>query len=666
LKQCFKSELITLIVLSKHNEKRWKDLFKLTFLFLLISIVVPGFPVPSLAQNVTPQQTPTVAEEQDYVFAYGLYRDSLFQLAGQQFESFVTKYPNSFKQQEAAFLSIECLFRSSQFKIASIKYNKFIEQYPTSHYVPEAYLKLGQSRIHLKKSGEAIAAFKVVLDTYGENEKAGEAAYWIGEAYLQNDDNQNAIKYYTLAYENYPQNHLRDFALYSIAWTFQKQPEYGKAIEWYSKLISEFPQSTLTSGAYVHIGECYYYAKDYQRAIAALTKSHSDIHDEEELGNADYLIAESFNKLGDHAQAQKGYEQFLIDHPHHKLIPEVTYDLGWSLLNQKNYGKAIEIFQNLAQRGDELGQASLYRQSVIERLMGKTDKSLQTLNELLKREPQGDWSDNAVFDLGMIFFTENNFDKAKLYFQRLVTEFPKSDVLADGDSRLGECFLMENRISEAQILFEKTSSVPDAPWDVKAEANFQSAVCLFKLKKFKEAAAKFSALIEQYPQHPKLTEAKFYQAEAEYRLGNFDAATRFYQESFESSGTTKKEESLYGIAWSLFKQGKFQQAIESFERFLVSYPKGKFAFDARVRLGDSYFFQKEYKKAIGSYRAVIRLYPDSSSIDYAYYQLGQSCFKDGDNTEAFHVFDGLIKALPQSQLADDAQFAQGWINFQRK
>jgi TolA-binding protein len=645
---------------------RWKNLFKLAFFFLLFCIVASGFFDPSLAQNVTPQQTPTIAEEQDYAFAYGLYRDSLFQLAGQQFESFVMKYPNSFKQQEATFLGIECLFRSSQFKIASIKYNKFIEQFPTSRYVPEAYLKLGQSRIHMKKSGEAIAALKVVLDTYGESEKAGEAAYWIGEAYLQNDDNQNAIKYYTLAYENYPKNRLRDYTLYSIAWTYQKQTEYGKAAAWYDTLISGFPQSTLTPGAYVHIGECYYYAKDYQRAIAALSKSRSDIHDEEELGNADYLIAESFYKLNDNARAQKGYEQFLIDHPHHKLVPEVTYVLGWSLFNQKNYLKAAEIFKNLAERNDELGHASLYRQSVIERLMGNTDQSLQTLNEVLKRDPQGEWSDNALFDLGMIFFTENNFDKAKSYVQRLVTEFQKSDVLADGYRLLGECFLVENKVSEAQIVFEKAASISDAPLDVKVEASFQSAVCLFKLKKYKDSAVKFSSLNEQYPKHPKLAEAKFYQAEAEYRLGNFGAATRFYQESFESSGTTKREESLYGIAWSLLKQGKFQQAIESFERFLVSYPKGKFAFDARVRLGDSYFFQKEYKKAIGSYRAVIRLYPDSSSIDYAYYQLGQSCFRDGNNTEAFHVFDGLIKALPQSQFADDAQFAQGWINFQRK
>ena len=37
-----------------------------------------------------------------------------------------------------------------------------------------------------------------------------------------------------------------------------------------------------------------------------------------------------------------------------------------------------------------------------------------------------------------------------------------------------------------------------------------------------------------------------------------------------------KEDALYGIAWAYYKQGKFPQAIESFERLLLEYPKGRF------------------------------------------------------------------------------------------
>ena len=666
LKRYFKSALITLI--NSFVKNKIQGITLPGFIFFLFSqiILVSGYCVSISAQELTAVSPSTVAEEQDYAFASGLYRDSLFQLAGQQFETFAKKYPNSIKRQDAAFLSIECFFQSSQFQKAVAKYNEFILDYPNSRYMPEAYLKLGQSHLNQKKNNEAIVAFKNVLDKFAESETAGEAAYWAGEAYLRNDEVQNAVKYYTLAYENYPKNRLKDYALYSIAWTLQKQSKYEKAVEWYDKLITECPKSSLTPGAHVRIGECFYYAKDYHNAIDVLTKLHAEIHDNEELGNSDYLLAEAYYKLGELNEAQTRYEKFLIDYPNHTFADEVTYDLAWIYYNQKNFTKAIQTFNKLTSRNNELGHAALYRRGTAERFAGQKETALKTFSEVVQREPHGQWSDNALFDAGMIYFEETNASKAKLYFQQMTREFPASDVMPDGCKMLGECLFIEGSLKEAEFWFDKTVTMPTVSFDVKVEASFQSALCSYKLKLYKEASAKFAAFVAQYQKHPKMGEAKFYQAEAEYKLGNYNIAIRLYSEALENVSTAKKEEVLYGTAWSFYKQENFQQAIESFEHLLVDYPKGKFAFDARLRLGDVYFFQKNYSKAIGSYRMVIRMYPDSTSIDYAYFQIGQSYLKEGDNSEAIKAFNGLISAMPRSKLADDAQFAVGWVNFQRK
>jgi len=634
--------------------------------FFLFLFIFSGFLSHLSAQDNSPASFSSVTEEQDYAFAYGLYSDSLFQLAGQQFESFVQKYPKSMQRQDAEFLSAECFFQLAQYQNAAVKYTGFIQNNPNSKFVPEAYLKLGQSSINLKKNSDAIAKLKIVLDRYSESESAGDAAYWIGEASLRNGDTPTALKYYTLAYENYPKNRLRDYALYSIAWTLQKREEYAKAADQYSKLMTEFPQSNLLPGAHVRIGECFYYAKEYRKAIDVLTKSRGEIHVENEAANADYLLAEAFYKLGDFTQAQQRYEKFLRAYPQNTLAAEVTYNLAWSYFHQRNYSKAIAVFDTLTTRSDELGHAALYRRGTAEHLAGQQANALKTFNEVIKREPQGEWSDNALFDAGMIFFDETNASGAMPYFRRLTAEFPTSDVFSDACKMLGECFLAKGNYKDAQGWFQKALAVPTASFDVKVEASYQSAFCAYKMLDFKVAGEKFAEFIAHYPKHPQTDDAKFYQAESEYRLGNYSTSTRLYQEFVQSSGSAKKEDALYGIAWAFYKQGKFPQAIESFEKLLAEYPRGKVAFDARLRLGDAQFFQKDYKKAAGLYRAVIRMYPDSASRDYAYYQMGQSYFKDGDNAEAFKAFDGLINALPQSTLADDAQFALGWVNFQRK
>jgi TolA-binding protein len=635
----------------------------ITILSVVVLALVVSLSLP--AQQINSTAPRTISEEQDYAFAIGLYRDSIFQIASQQFENFVKQYPNSVKHEDAVLYCAECDFQLMQYESAVRGYTNFIKAYPASQLLGQACFRLGQAQLNLKRSADAVKSFKMVLDNFGDSDIAGEAAYWIGESYLRDDDTQNAIKYYTLAYENYPKNHLRDYALYSVGWVHQKRGEYAQAAEWYEKLIAQYPQSNLFAATHIRIGECYYYAQDYRKAIDTLKASLVNIHQEEELGNADYLVAEAYYKTGDFAEAQKRYTQFLADHITHKLVPEVTYDLAWSYLKQKDYSSALKIFQRLVVQQDGLGNAALYRSGECERLLGRKDTALQVFRDVVKRDSLGDWADNALFDAGSIYFEEGNAQAAKLLFQRVATEYSKSDVLADAERMLGECFLTEENYQEAQPWFEKALSVPAVSFDVKVAASYQSAWCLFKVKHYRDAAQKLSEFIQTYPQHPKATDAKYWLAEAKYQLGDYDASSKLYSDASAGNGA-KQEEALYGIGWSYFKQAKFTEAVEAFEKLIATYPHGKIAFDARLRMADAYFYLKNFKSAENSYRTIIRLYPDSGSIDYAYYQLGQSYFKDGDNAEGYKAFQGLINALPKSSLADDAQFALGWINFQKK
>lgn len=620
----------------------------------------------SSAQQHENSSLTTFAEEQEFISAQTLYRDSCFQLAREQFTSFISRYPNSIRQQEAMFLLADCFFQSSQFQLAALKYDEFIYKYPTSYYVPEVYCKLGQTYVHLNKIPDAIRILKIILDNYGERKIAGEAAYWIGESYLHSGDMQNAVKYYTLAYENYPRNRFCDDAIYSIAWIYQNQLEFSKASEWYEKLISVFPQSPLISGAHIRIGESYYFAKNYHRAINELQKSRENIHGEEALGNADYLIAEAFFKLGDFAEAQKRYEQFLMDHPQHNLVPEIRYDLGWLYLKQKEFSKSIETFGVVTSRSDELGQAALYQRSVAERLSGKEDTSLNTLNEVIVRNLQNEWLCSALYDAGVLLFERGKFSKAKLYFQRLTTEYPKSEIYPDGCLLLGECLIVEGNFKDAMQWFDQAVLNQNASFETRVNARFRSAQCSLRLKNFREATEKFGVFISTYQKHPKTIEARYWQAEAAYRLGSYDSSFAAFQEVASSSVSKEREVSLYGAAWSFYKLGFYTRAIELFEKLIVEFPKSNVTFDSRLRIADAYCMSKDYKKAIDSYRSVIRLYPDSTSIDYAYYQLGMCYLKDGDISGSFNSFGEFIKALPKSPLADDAQFSLGWINERQK
>ncbi|MBF8247405.1 MAG: Outer membrane assembly lipoprotein YfiO [Bacteroidetes bacterium] len=615
-------------------QKGWNRLM-VKSLFFSVFLALSSF---ASAQQASTQ----LAEEQDFVFASSLFKDGVYQLAAEQFAKFLKKYPTSLKRTDAAFLKCECSFQSGQYAEATAGFSRFVKEYPSSSLTADGFFRIGESNLKLKRPSEAIAAFKVVTDRFGERDLAGEAAYWIGEAYIKSDDENNALKYYSLAYENYPKNKLRDYALYSMAWTHQHKSDFAKGIESYRRLITEFPESKLAASAKVRIGECLYYLKDYKNAIAELSKTRASIVEPPEQGDADYLIAEAHYQIGEYPVAQSKYQAFLSSHPDHKLVREVLYALGWTLLKQKEYQKAVTTFNKLVDGADALAHSALFRRGTAEKLAGNTGSALVTFANVFQRSPQGDFSDNALYESGLISFegkkTQDEFSdnalyesgliafegkktqEAKNYFLRVVGEYSASDVFAESEWMLGECFLVESSFKDAHGWFSKAAAHPNASFEVKVNARYQAAWCLYKMKDYTASVSALKSFVGDFPKHPNAAKARFWLAESEYQRGNYKEAQEAYRPLAEELGE-KQEEAMYGMGWSQFKMGQFDKAIDSFEKLVASFPKGKMVFDARLRLADAYFSQKDYKKAVSSYRTVIRTYPTNESVDYAHYQL---------------------------------------------
>lgn len=643
--------------MAKNIRKYWSALALLGFFF---------FVSPVSGQTNPVDHSPTLAEEQDYAFALGLYKDGVYQIAEEQFGRFLKRYPESVRKMDALFLQNECRFYQGKFDASVQGFAEFVQDYPNSKLIPDAEFRLGDSYLKEKKPNDAIVAYKVVLDRFGDNDLAGEAAYWIGEVNLQLQDFENAVKYYSLAYENYPKNRLRDYALYSIGWTFQKKGDFAKAAESYGRFLKEFPQSSLASSAKVRIGECYYYARDYKKAIEALAQSRSTITQNDERGQADYLIAEARYQLGDYAGAEKGYDAFLNEYGDHRLRREVVFDLGWALLKQNKNADAARTFVLDTVGTDDLASASLYRYASAQKLAGSKSMALSSLKSLISRDPTGDYTDNAWFDLGVAAFESKNIVEAKDDFTRVTTGFLQSDVLPDSYMMVGGCLLAQVNFAEARGWYERALASPNASFEVKLNSSYQIAWCKYKTGILRESVEGFADFIKAYPQHPKAADARFWMAEAQYQLGDFDSALAGYKQTVASGSPERREQALYGIGWSYFKQRNHQKAIESFEQLIASYPNGSMSFDARLRIGDAYFELKDYTRAEGTYRVVMRLFPMSPGVDYAYYQLGQAVFRQEAYSDAYKQFELLIKTFPKSDLADDAQYALGWINFQRK
>jgi len=92
---------------------------------------------------------------------------------------------------------------------------------------------------------------------------------------------------------------------------------------------------------------------------------------------------------------------------------------------------------------------------------------------------------------------------------------------------LGESYLVQNELGEAQKHFMLPWQRTALP-EVVANALFQEALTLAKLKEFKQSAVLFQRFVQDYVSHPRVDEACFWLAESEYQAGEFGRARESY------------------------------------------------------------------------------------------------------------------------------------------
>lgn len=111
------------------------------------------------------------------------------------------------------------------------------------------------------------------------------------------------------------------------------------------------------------------------------------------------------------------------------------------------------------------------------------------------------------------------------------------------------------------------------------------------------------------------------------------------------------KESLYGAAYELFKQAKYDKAREGFENFLKLYPDSEFSDNAQFWIGECHYFEKNYEKAIVEYDKVAKNFPEGNKAPYALLKQGLSFMKLGDNASAKLLLQQVVKDYPNTSQA---------------
>ena len=250
---------------------------------------------------------------------------------------------------------------------------------------------------------------------------------------------------------------------------------------------------------------------------------------------------------------------------------------------------------------------------------GEYVKALSIFESLLKQRNTERIDDALLFWIGQVYFKGKDFQRAKNYYDRLVTNFPGSDYAAYGNFYKAELFSIQGDHSQAIELWQ--NFIKDFPdHELKMEADFKIGEAMYHLKEYNSCLLHFSAFLKFYPDSYKLIEAALYRAESEFYLEKYSSAIVNYLSVIKN---TKPSVQLHwqarlGISWAYLQQKRYREAEVSFLAIRKDLVRKEIFVQAQF--GMALLLKERDKKnfALDVYNEIIRSHPEPAHLIEAY------------------------------------------------
>jgi tetratricopeptide (TPR) repeat protein len=361
-----------------------------------------------------------------------------------------------------------------------------------------------------------------------------------------------------------------DYAMYQKGFALGLTNDQAGKVAVLSTLITRFPASVYVPGAYFERGRAYVVLK------------------QPEKGESD------FNAI-------------ISSYPNSSYIPQAIVQLGLLYFNTGNNQKAISEFKTVIETYKSTAEARYAMTGLKNTYIEMNDvesyfsyvKSLGGYGDINLSE-----KDSLLYDSGERLYMSGDCNKASDVFRNYLSEFADGYFRLNAQFYIAECLSGEGKKDEALSYYLKVTDSPNNEFMEPAleaesviyfnsEEYLKSFNCYEQLEKVTvnpeliitalrgqlrsayEAgdAAKTIASAEKIntaaniPQEL-IREANFMKAKAEYSLGNYEEALKFFRKVSDEIASIEGAESKYMVANILFMQGQTAEAEKVINQFI--------------------------------------------------------------------------------------------------
>lgn len=616
-------------------------LWILNFLFFLCI----GFSVQ--AQKSLNHKTSNEA----WLKAMELFQNNDFGGARHEFSDFIQMERNSFSDRSIqaefymAWCSIE-LFRPD----AEEEMKSFVLNHPESNLIQSAYFQLGRQQYRNKKYRAALVWFEKVDQYRLDHDQRTEFQFKMGYSYFMQNDLELARKFFYEIIEVSGDYHAPANYYYAhIAYT---NKNYQTALKGFEKLTNNEAFAPVVP---YYIVQIYYLQEKYNQVIEYAPQFLDDasVKRSDEIAK---MIGLSHYQLKEYSKAIP-----FLERGKGSLTREDRFAYGYCLCKQKQFAKAIELFEKVGGDDDELLQVANYCLADCNLQIKNKNGAKIAFAATARMDFDKNMQQDALFNFAKLTYelSYSPFNETIRAFDEYLQKYPDSDRNDEAYDYLVKVYMTTKNYGDALISMDKIKNKTPQIKKAYQRVAWLRGMELMKQLDYSQSIQWFNASLQYKIYDSKIAaECLYWKAEANYRTNELDKAIGLYNEFLLSPGSGNSAyfgRAYYNIAYAKFEQEKFDEASDWFRKFVNQADfNDRFRSDACNRIGDCFFLKREYAKASEFYQKSVDA--KNWDTDYALYQQALSLGLMNRNHEKANLLEQVRNSYPESEYQDDALY----------
>lgn len=326
----------------------------------------------------------------------------------------------------------------------------------------ELSMDLANAHFNAKSYEAAATAYRQVQKADEKNPEAPFALYQEGLSLYRAEYYSDAITAWDKLVATYPKDPKAPEALMRLAKTRFDMGQSSAAVADYQRFIKAYPKDPQVKDAYLQIGQCWFNAGNYAAAVEAYNTFLKLYPDDPQVAQVNQYLQTCFYQM---KLSPEEIEKRISGKAKSAVLADVYWEEAAKQYNEKNYPKALELFQKLLfefPSASVAPQASFYRAESLF-LLERYAEAIPAFENFIRYYPDDPAKSQAMFHLAVSFFNQKDYVKAGSAFRAFAHQFPDDPLAKNAALNAGLCFAKAGEVDNAVEAYLKyAATYPDA------------------------------------------------------------------------------------------------------------------------------------------------------------------------------------------------------------